>query len=103
MRILEDFYYGDIFPYKKEFSRDKTYAKNIKILDEAEKNLEHYLKGMPNSEKPLEWLSQIIKAQIVTVDIECSERFIEGFTLGLRFTAEAFLDKKPRRSHNIDA
>lgn len=91
MNVLEELYHGNIRPNEKQFDRTSQYAKFCEILTENERRLTTFLKALPNAEEEQDLLSQMINAQAEVSGYSETERFIEGFRLGARFTLDTFV------------
>lgn len=85
-KILEEIFYRGIMPREKCGPRKKEYSQLSKKSDEAEKKLLEI--ATPDTVKTFERYKMYM-SQINTLEEE--EHFIQGFSLGIRLTAEAFL------------
>lgn len=91
MNVLKELYHGNVRPSDKQFDRTSQYAKFCEILTENVRQLTAFLNAMPNAEKELHLLSQMVNAQAEVSGYSEMERFIEGFRLGARFMLDTFV------------
>lgn len=85
-KVLEEIFYRGIMPREKCCPRKKEYSQLSKKSDEAEQKLLEM--ATPDTVKTFERYKMYM-SQINTLEEE--EHFIQGFSLGIRLTAEAFL------------
>lgn len=85
MKILEEFYYGNIDPHERFFKKDGEYAELVSISAKNEQDLVTTL-----TEKQKETFEKYMAVQSEMSDVNEREIFINGFKLGLRFMAEAY-------------
>ena len=92
MSILEELYYGNINPNeKRRFDHNSERGRFIKIILDNEEALIAFLDKLPNASEEQKLFSQFIDAQSRFSEIECMERFAEGFQIGARFMLDTFL------------
>ena len=85
MRILEEFWYGNINPVEKPFQRQRHYDKSFSMLT---KNEEKLLETLNEQEKEtFDKFKACYDEMIQTT--EC-QTFIKGFKLGARFVMACF-------------
>lgn len=87
MRILEEFWYGNVLPIERKFKRQREYDKLLLLLTRNEENL---LATLNENEK--ETFSKYQACQDELTQISECEFFSEGFRIGLRFAIEAYCD-----------
>ena len=85
-KVLEEIFYHGIMPREKCRPHKKEYRQLSKKSDEAERELLEMV--APDTVKTFERY-RMYMSQINTLEEE--EHFIQGFSLGMRLTAEAFL------------
>lgn len=85
MRILEEFYYGNIDPHERHFKKDDAFLELLRLASKNEQALTATLTGQ---QKETFEKHMMIHAEMC--DFAERESFIRGFKLGLRFTAEAY-------------
>jgi hypothetical protein len=86
-RVLEEFWYGNINPAEKLFTRNTEFEHLLKLLC---KNEEKLLSSLNESEK--ETFQKYQECQRVISQISECEVFTEGLKLGLKIMAEAYSD-----------
>lgn len=89
MNIIEELYYGNINPIEKEFKRDSSYAKFMKIFSENEHKLFAFFE---EHKEEKELFTAMCSALL---DFGERERFIEGFRLGARFLLDMLITERP--------
>lgn len=89
MNIIEELYYGNINPIEKEFKRDSSYAKFMKIFSENEHKLYSFFE---EHKEEKELFTAMCSALL---DFGERERFIEGFRLGARFLLDMLITERP--------
>ena len=89
MNIIEELYYGNINPVEKEFKRDSSYAKFMKIFSENEHKLYSFFE---EHKEEKELFTAMCSALL---DFGERERFIEGFRLGARFLLDMLITERP--------
>ncbi len=85
MRILEEFWYGNINPVERPFQRQRTFDKAFRLLA---KNEEKLLETLNEQEK--ETFEKIRGCQDEMIQITECQTFIKGFKLGARFVMACF-------------
>ena len=89
MNIIEELYHGNINPIEKEFKRDSSYAKFMKIFSENEHKLFAFFE---EHKEEKELFTAMCSALL---DFGERERFIEGFRLGARFLLDMLITERP--------
>ena len=85
MKMLEEFWYGNINPIERPFQRQRKFDKIFKILA---KNEEKMLETLNEQEKELFGKYKDCCDEMIQIT-EC-QTFIKGFKLGARFFIECF-------------
>ena len=85
MRILEEFWYGNLHPSEKKFRRQTEFDKILKLLVRHEEKL---MDSLNESEK--ETFEKYRECCGELSDISNCEIFINGFKLGARFIIECY-------------
>ena len=85
--IIEELYYGNITPSERSFRRTGEYAHILQLVTRNEENLTETLTEAQKEtfEKFKDGTSELSSMAEITA-------FTLGFKLGLRLTAEAFVD-----------
>ena len=86
MRILEEFFYGNISPEAQCFKRDSEYGEVMRVISRIEEKL---LDRLNEEEKEL--LQKYTDAQMELNQLTAIKSQMYGFKLALLMTAEAFL------------
>ena len=85
MRILEEFWYGNLHPSEKKFRRQTEFDKILKLLVRHEEKL---MESLNESEK--ETFEKYRECYGELSDISNCEIFINGFKLGAKFIIECY-------------
>ena len=85
MKVLEEFWYGNINPAERPFQRQRKFDKAFKMLT---KNEEKLLESLNEQEKELFDKSKTGYDEMIQIT-EC-QTFIKGFKLGARFVMACF-------------
>jgi len=85
MSILQEIFYGNIFPHNDTFERDSEYGRAIQLIDCIEAKL---LALLNDTEKSL--LIEFCDAQLTLNNITAEENFIQGFKMGTFIILEVF-------------
>ena len=85
MRILEEFWYGNLHPYEKSFRRQTEFNKVLKLIVRNEEKL---MESINDSEK--ETFTKYKECCEELSRINDCEIFINGFKLGARFIMECY-------------
>ena len=85
MKVLEEFWYGNIYPIEGLFHRQRKFDKILNLLN---KNEEKLLDSINDTEKELFQKYKTCNDEILQIT-EC-QTFIKGFKLGARFFIECF-------------
>ena len=85
MRILEEFYYGNIDPQERFVKKNGEFARAAAL---SVRNEEEMMKTLTEQQK--EQFEKCMAVQTEMNGIGEREAFIRGFKLGLRFMAEAY-------------
>ena len=85
MKVLEEFWYGNLNPSERPFYRQKKTDKVLKLVHQNEEKL---LEAMNDSEKELFEKYKACSDEIL--QITQAEIFRKGFKLGARFIMECF-------------
>lgn len=85
MKVLEEFWYGNLNPIERPFHRQRKFDKVFRLLKTNEEKL---LATMNESEKELFTKYRACEDEMVQIS-EC-ETFKKGFKLGARFVMECF-------------
>lgn len=85
MKVLEEFWYGNINPAERPFQRQRKFDKVFRLLT---KNEEELLKNLNEQEK--ESFNKVKACYDEMIQITESQTFIKGFKLGARFFMECF-------------
>lgn len=85
MKVLEEFWYGNINPIERPFHRQRKFDKILKLLNQNEEKL---VGSMNDDEKELFQKYKACNNEILQIT-EC-EVFRKGFKLGARFFMECF-------------
>ena len=80
MKVLEEFWYGNINPAERPFQRQRKFDKAFKMLT---KNEEKLLESLNEQEKELFDKFKTCYDEMIQIT-EC-QTFIKGFKLGARF------------------
>ena len=86
--ILEDFACGNIRPELRPLEHNSEYEKAVTALTEAEAKVRAVLN---ETDKAL--LNTLIEAQGAVSHIANTDRFVQGYKLGVRMTTEVFYGK----------
>ncbi|MEN6327550.1 MAG: DUF6809 family protein [Syntrophomonas sp.] len=84
MTILQELFYGNIFPNNGTFDRNSEYGRVIQLIDGNEAKLLALL----NTEKSL--FIDFCNAQLTLNNITAEENFIQGFKTGALIIFEVF-------------
>ena len=87
--ILIDLYYGRISPWETIVPRDPGYRGAWDRVLKLEQSL---LVRLNDEEKKI--YEEITKEQAIPIEMEREETFAEGFRLGARMMAEAFINNR---------
>ncbi len=87
--FLEDLYFGKINPSDKLIEKP---SEHIKLTEELVKNIRILYKFINKDEniEQFEAMNNVLELDINIKEIEKSQKFAEGFILGLRLMSEAF-------------
>ena len=85
MRILEEFYYGNIDPHERHFKKDDAFLELLRLASKNEQALTATL-----TEQQKETFEKCMMVHAEMCDFTERESFIRGFKLGLRFMVEAY-------------
>ena len=85
MRILEEFYYGNIDPHERHFKKDDAFLELLRLTSKNEQALTSTL-----TEHQKETFEKYMMVHAEMCDFAERESFIRGFKLGLRFMTEAY-------------
>lgn len=85
MSILQELFYGNIFPHNDTFERDSEYASAIQLIDCSETKL---LALLNDTDKSL--FIDFRDAQLTLNNITAEENFIQGFKMGALIILEVF-------------
>lgn len=85
MRILEEFYYGNIDPHERHFKKDDAFLELFRLASKNEQALTATL-----TEQQKETFEKYMMVHAEMCDFAERESFIRGFKLGLRFMTEAY-------------
>ena len=85
MKVLEEFWYGNINPMERPFQSQRKFDKAFRLLT---KNEEELLKNLNEQEKELFEKVKACYDEMIQIT-EC-QTFIKGFKLGARFFIECF-------------
>lgn len=85
MKVLEEFWYGNLHPIERPFQKQRKFDKIWSLL---KKNEEKLLECMNDSEKELFQKYRECSDEVMQIT-EC-EIFRKGFKLGARFCIECF-------------
>ena len=85
MRILEEFYYGNIDPHERHFKKDDAFLELLRLASKNEQALTATL-----TEQQKETFEKYMMVHAEMCDFAERESFIRGFKLGLRFMTEAY-------------
>ncbi len=83
-KVLEEFYYGNITPNQKSFTRNSPYAKAMDKLSKSDTYLQEIL-----NEDGKAMLKAFEEAQDEVNSIGILEAFVDGYRLGARFMLAA--------------
>ena len=84
MRILEEFYYGNIDPHERYFKKETAFLGLLRLATKNEDALAATL-----TEQQKESFEKYMTIYAEMSDFAERESFIRGFKLGLRFMIEA--------------
>lgn len=84
--FIEQFYYGNIEPQARGISANKTMAKELRILNDAE----GYLTSKLSDEEKKKFLNFVNATSVVNGETAL-DSFIVGFRLGAAFTFDTFV------------
>ena len=84
--FIEQFYYGNIEPQARGISANKTMAKELGVLNDAEEYLTSKLSG----EEKKKFLDFVNATSVVNGETAL-DSFIVGFRLGAAFTLDTFV------------
>ena len=85
MKLLEEFWYGNINPMERPFQSQRKFNKVFRLLT---KNEEELLKNLNEQEKEL--FDKVKACYDEMIQITECQTFIKGFKLGARFFIECF-------------
>ena len=85
MKVLEEFWYGNINPMERPFQRQRKLDKVFRLVT---KNEEELLKNLNEQEKEL--FDKVKSCYDEMIQITECQTFIKGFKLGARFFVECF-------------
>ena len=85
MKVLEEFWYGNINPMERPFQQQRKFDKVFRLLT---KNEEELLKNLNEQEKELFNKVKVCYDEMIQIT-EC-QTFIKGFKLGTRITMACF-------------
>ena len=85
MKVLEEFWYGNLNPMERPLHRRRKFDKALSMLN---KNEEKLFEAMNGAEKGLFAKYKACNDEIIQIS-EC-ETFKKGFKLGARFVMECF-------------
>ena len=85
MKVLEEFWYGNINPMERPFQSQRKFDKVFRLLT---KNEEELLKNLNEQEKEL--FNKVKACYDEMMQITECQTFIKGFKLGARFFMECF-------------
>lgn len=85
MKVLEEFWYGNLNPIERPFHRQRKFDKVFRLLKTNEEKL---LETLNEAEKEIFEKYKACEDEIVQLT-EC-ETFKKGFKLGARFVMECF-------------
>ena len=85
MKILEEFYYGNIDPHERPIYKDSEFTRAMAL---AVRN-EEALRSMLN-DRQKEMFEKCMSAHTEKSELSERDAFIRGFAFGLRFMAEAY-------------
>lgn len=86
MNIIRELFYGNVSSDPFIAKRRPEYTDAIRTASETEEQLEKCL----NTEEQ-ELLSRLIKSYDDILDIECCERFYDGWKMGVKFVIDTFV------------
>lgn len=85
MKVIEEFWYSNLYPMERPFYRRRKIEKILKLLNKNEENL---LESLNETEKELFQKYKECNDEILQIT-EC-EVFRKGFKLGARFFIECY-------------
>lgn len=85
MKILEEFYYGNVDPHERNVGKDSEFAQAAAL---SIRNEETLMKTLTEQQK--EQFEKCMTVHAEMNDIGEREAFVRGFSLGLRFMSEAY-------------
>lgn len=97
MKVLEEFWYGNLNPIERPFHRQRKFDEVFKLLKNNEEKL---LETLNENEKELFTKYKACEDELVQIT-EC-ETFKKGFKLGVRFKMEYFENYSNTPASKID-
>lgn len=84
-RILEQLYYGDLYPYSKFQTTIQEYKENRK---KAFASYTDFLEKLPSELK--KEFNELIDEHLDLLPLEMEQNFLDGFCIGMRMMAEVY-------------